>query len=155
MKTRDIKTKNPWKRISARGYMNHGVESIDVSMNAPIDMPFYRIVTQADFLRELHPSGHAINSDVYYPDIWKEEEYEIEDENGQKTGKKGRRLYKELVPRYAFAFQRVILVKQLVHLCGNDIQFDINTENPTEQQESVFNQIRKGWLTKNVEVGFY
>lgn len=115
----------------------------------------FSIVTQGDFLRELYPSGHIINDDHYYPDIWKEEEYEIKDENGEPTGKKGKRYYKELVPRYAFAFQRVILVKQLVHLCGNDIQFDINVDNPTEEQEATFSDIRKGWMRKNMEVAFY
>lgn len=154
MKTKEIKVKRPWKRICATGYMAHG----EVSMGtAPYveDVPVFRIVTQADFMRELHPSGHAINSDEYYPDIWKEEVYAIKDENGNDTGQQGTRLYKEMVPRYAFAFQRVILVKQLVHLCGNDIQFDINVDNPSEKQEKVFSDIRKGWLKKGMEVAFY
>ena len=155
MKTRDIKTKRPWKRICASGYMRHANCVTGDCINMPQEQVFYNIVTQADFLRELHPSGHAINDDTYYPDIWKEETYEITDEYGENTGKQGTRLYKELVPRYAFAFQRIILVKQLVHLCGNDIQFDINEENPTQQQESTFNELRKGWLKKNMEVAFY
>lgn len=155
MRTKDIKTKRPWKRVKPYGYMEHGDFYSGNTPSMPEDIMLFSIVTQGDFLRELHPSGHIINDDHYYPDIWKEEEYEMEDENGEPTGKKGKRYYKELVPRYAFAFQRVILVKQLVHLCGNDIQFDINVENPTDEQESTFNEIRKGWLKKNMEVAFY
>lgn len=152
---KEIKVKRPWKRIKSDGYMMNGAVRADLALNAPQDFLWYRIVTQGDFLRELHPSGHAINNELYYPDIIKEEIYEIRDENGNETGQQGKRYYKELVPRYAFAFQRVILVKQLVHLCGNDIQFDINVDDPTEAQEQTFSQIRKGWLKKNMEVAFY
>lgn len=153
MKTKEIKTKRPWRRIKPSGYMMGG-EAVP-GMTAVNDIPLYSIVTQGDFLRELYPSGHAINDDNYYPDIWKEEIYSIKDENGIDTGQTGKRLYKELVPRYAFAFQRVILFKQLVHLCGNDIQFDINVDNPTAEQAETFSVIRNGWLKKNMEVAFY
>ena len=155
MKARDIKTKKPWLRICPDGYMQSGTVYNTSLPNAPQDFIKYHIVSQADFMRELHPSGHAINSDLFYPDIWKEEVYEILDENGQPTGKQGKKLYKELVPRYAFAFQQIILIKQLVHLCGNDIQFDLNVDDPTEEQEKTFNNIRKGWLKKDMEIAFY
>lgn len=155
MKTRQIKTKKPWLRVKPDGYLMGGMTD-GISAPPCPDIPMiYNIVTQGDFIRELHPSGHAINSDKYYPDIWKEETYAIVDENGNDTGKTGTRLYKELVPRYAFAFQEVILVKQLVHLCGNDIQFEINADTPTDQQESVFSQIRIGWIQKDMELAFY
>ena len=155
MKTKYIKTKRPWLKIKPTGYMNNGEAYGSSLPNAPEDNIMYHIISQADFLRELYPSGHAINSDWYYPDIWKEEVYEITDENGNPTGKQGTRYYKELVPRYAFAFQRIILVKQLVHLCGNDIQFELLEEKPTKKQESIFTEIRKGWLKKDMEVAFY
>ena len=58
----------------------------------------------------------------------------IRDENGDDTGKKIRRIYKELVPRYAFAFQQIITIKQLVHLCGNDIQFELGAACPTDEE---------------------
>ena len=154
VKTKNIKTKKPWKRITPDGYMKQDVAAWG-QLQYVDDVPMFRVVTQADFLRELYPSGHAINSDIYYPDIWREEIYNIKDENGNDTGRTGTRVYKELVPRYAFAFQRVILVKQLVHLCGNDIQFDINVDNHSDAQEKAFTEIRKGWLKKDMEVAFY
>lgn len=155
MKTKNIKTKRPWTRVKPTGYMRGGISFDTANSNAPEDMLSYQIVSQADFLRELYPSGHAINDDEYYPDIRIEETYDIKDEDGISTGKQGTRLYKELVPRYAFAFQRVILVKQLVHLCGNDIQFELNEDAPNQKQEQTFSLIRKGWLKKNMEVAFY
>ena len=154
MDTKDIKTKRPWKRVRSDGYLAHG-QYLTGLINTPQDFLLFDIVTQGDFLRELHPSGHAINNNQYYPDITREEIYEIKDENGNPTGQQGRRYYTEYVPRYAFAFQRVILIKQLVHLCGNDIQFDINVDDPTATQEETFSEIRKGWLKKNMEVAFY
>jgi len=155
MKTKYIKTKRPWLKIKPTGYMRNGEAYGSSLPNVPEDNVIYHIISQADFLRELYPSGHAINSEEYYPDIWKEETYEITDENGNPTGKQVTRLYKELVPRYAFAFQRVILVKQLVHLCGNDIQFELNEDKPSDSQEQTFSFIRKGWFNKDMEVAFY
>lgn len=155
MRLRNIKTKKPWLRVRPNGYMGAGYAYSNPIPNYTETPEMDDIVTQGDFKRELYPSGHRINSDEYYPDIWKEEVYDIKDEYGESTGKQGTRIYKELVPRYAFAFQRVILVKQLVHLCGNDIQFELLEEKPTEVQENAFKSIRKGWLKKDMEVAFY
>ena len=155
MDTRQIKTKRPWVRVKPDGYMKNGTASGMALPNTANDPVFGKIVTQSDFLRELQPSGHAINSDEYYPDILKEEIYSITDEDGNDTGRKGTRIYKEFVPRYAFAFQQIILIKQLVHLCGNDIQFELNEENPTSEQNSLLSNIRKGWLKKDMEIAFY
>lgn len=155
MNTKQIKSKRPWMRIKPDGYLM-GIDTDGTLTNEMPQAPaIFRTVSQADFLRELYPSGHAINSDYYYPDIWREEEYDITDEYGNDTGRKGTRVFKELVPRYAFAFQRIILVKQLVHLCGNDIQFELNEDKPTDEQNDTFSFIRKGWLKKDMEVAFY
>lgn len=137
------------------GYLNHGIFSGPICPTDPVDNLSFRIVTQADFLREYYPSGHAINDPSVYPDIYREEEYDITDENGDKTGKKGVRIYKESVPRYAFSFQQIILVKQCVHLCGNDIQSELNVDKRTTEQEDIYNSIREGWLKKDMEVAFY
>ena len=95
MDTRQIKTKRPWVRVKPDGYMKNGTASGMALPNTANDPVFGKIVTQSDFLRELQPSGHAINSDEYYPDILKEEIYSITDEDGNDTGRKGTRIYKE------------------------------------------------------------
>ena len=137
------------------GYLNHGIFSGPICPTDPVDNLSFRIVTQADFLREYYPSGHAINDPSVYPDIYREEEYDITDENGDKTGKKGVRIYKESVPRYAFSFQQIILVKHCVHLCVNDIQSELNVDKRTTEQEDIYNSIREGWLKKDMEVALY
>lgn len=155
MRTRDIKSKRPFRRIRPDGYISHGRFSSLGNAEMPSDVINFDIVTQADFLREFYPTGHAINDPTIYPDIWREEDIPVLDESGNDTGKNTRRLYKELVPRYAFAFQQIITVKHLVHLCGNDVQFELNSTKTTEKENEDFAIYRTGWLKKDMEIAFY
>lgn len=155
MRTRDIKTKRIWRRVRPNGYLAHGRFTSISEPNMPNDILEFETVTQADFLREYYPSGHAINDPTIYPDIYREEETDITDNEGNPTGKKRKQIYKELVPRYSFAFQQIIATKQIVHLCGNDIQFELNKEKPTPDEEGNFCLFREGWLKKDMEIAFY
>lgn len=156
MELKDIKTKKAWRKILPLGYHSEGIVSSFGDFNtSQFDNCMYQVVTQSDFLREFYPSGHIINDPNVYPDIYREEFIDQVDDEGNKTGKQTRRLYRELVPRYAFSFQQIITVKQIVHLCGNDIQFELNVSNPTETQSSLYNSIREGWSSKDMEVAFY
>ena len=155
MNRREIKTKRPWKRIRPEGYMRSGWFSDGYEPLLTNDACMYTIVTQSDFLREYYPSGHVINDPTVYPDIYREEEEPIYDVNGEPTGKTARKIYKELVPRYAFAFQQIIAVKQIIHLCGNDMQFELNKENPTDEEAKTFTLFREGWLKKDMEIAFF
>lgn len=155
MKKREIKTKRPWKRIRPSGYISHGRFTSLEEPAMPYDSMEYDIITQSDFLREFYPTGHAINDPSIYPDIYREEVIQITDENGEPTGKTKKQIYKELVPRYSFAFQQIIATKQIVHLCGNDIQFELNKEQPTGEEENDFSLFREGWLKKDMEIAFY
>lgn len=155
MKVRDIKSKKPWKRIRPDGYGDHGgVVASDID-STPLDNLCFEIVTQSDFIREFYPSGHAINDRSVYPDIFREEVVPVLDESGQDTGRVTKRLYREPIPRYAFAFQQIITVKHLVHLCGNDVQFELNSVKASDEEINVFSQYRKGWLKKDMEIAFY
>lgn len=155
MDKRDIKTKRPWKRIRPEGYMRHGTFMADNEPPSQNDPCYYTMVTQSDFMREYYPSGHVINDHEVYPDIYRMEEEPVLDENGEPTGKTSRRIYKELVPRYSFAFQQIITVKQTVHLCGNDIQFELTKDKPSEKDIKDFLLFKEGWLKKNMEIAFF
>lgn len=155
MNTREIKTKRPWKRVLPQGYMQHGIFKFGDDFTPPVENLQYAIVTQADFLKEYYPSGHAINDEHYYPDIYRSTAEPIYDADGNDTGRSKTVTYKECVPRYAFAFQQIITTKQLVHLCGNDIQFELNVAEPTQEQQDDFKVFREGWLGKDMEVAFY
>lgn len=122
-------------------------------------MPYDRLssdmLTQSDMLRQYYPSGHVINDPMIYPDIYREQDEPVYDENGHDTGKTVRRVYRECVPRYAFAFQQIIALKQIIHLTGNDIQFEINTSRPTESEIRQYADFRQGWLAKDSEIAFF
>ncbi|GAE83327.1 phage portal protein [Bacteroides reticulotermitis] len=156
MKARDIKTKRVWKRVQPTGYLQQGrfssVEEPSVCLDENLT---FQVITQADFMREFYPSGHSINDPVLYPDVYREEMEPVLDENGESTGKMKRNIYRELVPRYSFAFQQIIALKQIIHGTGNDIQFQLNTTNPTQDQTDAFYLFRAGWLEKDMEIAFY
>ena len=155
MNTRSLFRKRPWIRVLPDeyppiGYPQHRavVYSVDGEM-------LNSVITQADMLREFFPSGHKIMSPIYYPDIFREEIAPVYDEEGNDTGKKTRRTYREVVPRYSFAFQQVIALKQMIHLCGNDVQFELTGSSPTSAENSFFKEFRSGWLSKGMETVFF
>lgn len=152
---RQIKTKKPWGRITPKFNPFPRSFTMDSQLDMPEESPAFHMVTQADFLRELHPSGHKIFSPEYYPDIWRKETVAVVDENGNPTGQTQENTYCEPLPRYAFAFQQIIMYKQLTHLCGNDIQFDHTSKTASKSEEDLLDSFREGWLSKDQEIAFY
>lgn len=142
-KLRDLLTKKPFTRILPDGHYDHGYVWNEVSeMPVTHDRLHRKIVTQEDFLRELDPAGHLINDKELFPDIWQENE-----EDGK--------WYIQEIPRYAFSYQQIILVKHLTHLCGNDIQFELSDKKVDDETNKVFNEFKNGWANKNMEVAWY
>lgn len=140
---RELLTKRPFTRVLPDGHYDHGYVMDEVS-EVPVtkDRIRRKIVTQEDFLRELDPAGHLINDKELFPDIWQQNE-----EDG--------RWYIQEIPRYAFSYQQIILVKHLTHLCGNDIQFEISDESVSDETRKVFTSFKNGWANKNMEVAWY
>lgn len=151
---RQLLVKKPWARVNPDGYIAHG-EYYAHTLTTPEDPLKKDILTQGDFLREYYPSGHKINSPLWYPDIYREVEEPVYDENGERTGKFVKRLYKECVPRYAFAFEQIITLKQTIHLTGNDVQCDFSITKPTDAESSLYEELRQGWIIKDMEVMLY
>lgn len=150
MNTRELLTRQPWRRIKPK------LVATPLALADGMDETgLYDYFTEIDWLREYYPSGHKINSPFYYSDIYREVWEDVLDDEGNPTGKKQRMIYKELVPRYAFAFEQIIALKQIVHLTGNDIQCELNIKKPTPEQKNVYDEIRMGWSDKNMELAFY
>lgn len=142
-KKRMLLAKKPFTRIKSEGHGGHGLINGAVGERPmPIDTLTRIQVTQEDFLRELDPFAHLIYDREYYPDIWRQNE-----EDG--------RWYIEEVPRYAFAFQRIILTKHLTHLCGNDIVFELADYYDDPDMVKVLDSVRRGWNKKNMEEAWY
>lgn len=140
---RELLTKKPFTRVKPNGHYNHGERFGNVMEETETpDFLHRKIVTQEDFLRELDPYGHLINDREYYPDI-----YRRNPEDGK--------WYLEEVPRYAFAFQSVILYKQLTHLTGNDIQFELADKKDDVNARHIYNAFKRGWQERNMETAWY
>lgn len=140
---RGLLTKKPFTRILPNGHYDHGYVFNNTSELPDIHDTLQRkIVTQEDFLRELDPAGHLINDKELYPDIW------------QKNSEDGR-WYVQEIPRYAFSYQQIILVKHLTHLCGNDIHFELSDKSVSSEKTKIFNAYRDGWANTNMEIAWY
>ena len=138
-KLRDIMTKKAFVRISPVGYANQGT-TIDGNVQDN-DRPLWQVVSQADFLREYYPSGHAINDPLYYPDK-------------QKTTPEGKIIIERVI-RCSFPLQKVITTKQVIHLCGNDIRFELTELKETEKQKETFFKLKKGWQLKHTDAKWF
>lgn len=142
-KLRDILTKKPFTRILPDGQYEHGEFWGDAPETAvKQDRLRKKIVTQEDFMRELDPAGHAINDKSLFPDIWR-----LNDEDNK--------WYIQEIPRYAFSFQQIILIKHLTHMCGNDIQFELSDKKVSDAARETFTAHRNGWANKNMEIAWY
>lgn len=139
---REIRVKEPFKRVTPFGYLSGRLINDDSGAVPVDDRLIYQIVSQADFLREYEPTGHRVNDPIAYPDKKRKDP-----ETGQ--------VYTEYMVRCAFAFQRIISVKQLTHLCGNDIQFDLADNKDDKGINQTFFTFRKGWAKKDMEIAWY
>lgn len=140
---KEILLKEPFRRIMpSDAPRNPYVVYGDHFATSPNDRVAYQILSQADFLREYYVTGHKINSRQYYPDREK-----VDEDTG--------RITLEIMSRCAFPFQYIITIKQLAHLCGNNIEFKISTPLPTQSEYKTLDLFMQGWIHKNMEVAWY
>lgn len=138
---RSILTKKPFTRINPLVREHQKVTTAEYIAPAHTT-EVYDVIPQEEFLKEYYPTGHKINSDVYYPDKVKYDD-------------RTKQYFKERVFRASFPFQQIITAQQLVHLCGNDVHLELTgAHNSKEEKETMF-ELRKGWLDKNIEIAFY
>lgn len=140
IKLKDVLIKKAFTRITPFGY-GQGAISI-LPEDGGNDKPQWKIVTQADFLREYYPDGHLINDPVYYPD-----KISIDPDT--------KKPYMEKVFRCNFPFQKIITTKQLIHLCGNDIRLEITEPKESDSTKADFFTFKKGWQMKHTERAWY
>ena len=139
---KEILVKKPFKRITSIGYQEGDLYKNGMDANSDYDDAIYQIVSQTDFMREFEPTGHLINNPFVYPD-----KERIDPESGK--------TYKERMVRCAFAFQRIITVKQLSHLCGNDVQFEMPSSKDDKKTNETFFKFKEGWSVKNMEIAWF
>ena len=140
IKLKEVLTKKAFTRITPFGY-GQGAISI-LPEDGGIDRPQWKIVTQADFLREYYPDGHLINDPAYYPDT-------------QNIDPETNKTYIVRVFRCSFPFQKIVTTKQLIHLCGNDIRLELAEPREDAKLKAAFFQFKKGWQMKHTEHAWY
>lgn len=142
----DILTRKPFSMVLPDGYLKQRNYLQGQQVVEPIDRLTMRVVTQADFLRQYYPSGHAINDPTIFPDIYKRDP-------------ETKKFYVQPITRCSFAFQQIITTKQIVHIVGNDIQMELAEKSDEEkvEEENVMNllKFRTGWLEKSMELRFF
>lgn len=143
---KEILVREPFFEILPSGYKLHRTVKRGQRVVEPQDRPTMKVLTQADFLRMYYPSGHAINDPTLYPDI-------------VKFDKEAKKYYVQPIMRTAFAFQKVIATKQIVHIVGNDVQFELSgrveSELKEKQKQLDLITFRQGWLDMDMEYNFY
>lgn len=143
---REILTRQPFFEVMPQGGYANRIVKRGQNVSEPNEEPYLRVITQADFLRQYYPTGHKIMDKIAYPDIYKK------DPDTDKW-------YMQPITRVAFAFQRTIATKQVVHICGNDIQFELSgkAKNEKDEIENALSliKLKQGWLDMNMEFHFY
>lgn len=143
---RDLCTKKPWYEVTPKGYKKHNAGERKIGTH-DIPMPDDEVSvipkTQADFLREYYPSGHRIMNEEEYPDVWKRDP-------------ETKKYYRQPIQRTAFAFQQLIATKHILHMTGNDIQFEIaqgrDAESKEEELQKQLIAFKKTWLLADMEI---
>lgn len=159
---RDILVKKPWYEPLPYGYMTHGVDAGTFEKDEvpePDDEMYKKVKTQDDFLREYYPTSHSIFDESKYPDILKKGPANLlnpDDPNDPLYGKT--KWYVQKIQRTAFAFQQLIAVKHILHLTGNDVQFELASDpskNNDEMMQNLLTRFKMGWLMADMEIRMY
>lgn len=159
---REILTKKPFFTISStRNVMSMTpVTDKHNTVDKDNDKALYYILSQEEMLRQYYPSGHKINNELLFPDIWKKD---------PETNK----WYKQSITRCALAFQQIITTKHIIHIVGNDVQFELSEDEKYSQKDGLDGELeasielqdddstkllsifKSGWIDLDMEIRFY
>lgn len=137
----DVLLKKPFVRVNPPSADATPISMLDKQPVYENDITFKQ-VSQGLFMTEFHPSGHKINSEIFYP-------------NKITYDEEKKRFFTQNIQRVAVPLQQVITTQQLVHLTSNDINIELTESNPSESDVNNLFLIKKGWLDKNMETAFY
>lgn len=132
--------KQPFYRgydLNSKSYYKCLLKSVGLNETIEASIPRIkkRIITQDEFLMELEPSNHKVLYDQNVPSItmkldnggWAEIEYK----------------------KMAVSYQKNILDKQVMHLCGFPMLFTLMDANPTDKQKEDYVTYKQYWKLRN------
>lgn len=134
--------KQYWLRAMTNGSSGSVLVNSDKGSNTYYeDSMLYAGIKQSEFMKEYEPTSHKIMSSDFYPDILK-------------FDKDGVPFY-EKITRVPFAFQQIILTKQLTALCGNPTRFRVPNAKLNSKVEETFAEWKEGWAVKDMDILIY
>lgn len=159
---REILTKKPFFTISSTRNVMSMTPITDKhnTVDKENDKALYYILSQEEMLRQYYPSGHKINNELLFPDIWKKD---------PETNK----WYKQSITRCALAFQQIITTKHIIHIVGNDVQFELSEDEKSSRKYGLDGELessielqdddstkllsifKSGWIDLDMEIRFY
>ena len=131
--------KKPFTRGSDRHTSEDapGDNTARVGDKIPASVPNFErtIITQDRYLAELDPACHDVLFDDNIPSI---------------TAKLKDGSFVDIkFEKMAVPFQKMILNKQVQHLCTYDIQFTLDNNDPTDEEKEAFATFKKYWKRRN------
>lgn len=135
----DLIKKKPFTRGSDRITREQapGNKTSRVGEKVAATVPEYErdIITQDRYLAELDPACHDVLFDNNIPSI---------------TAKLNDGSFVEIEFRkMSVPFQKMILNKQVQHLCTYDIQFTLDNNDPSDEEKEAFATFKKYWKRRN------
>lgn len=130
--------KKPFTRGTDRYVPKNEPDNSAVGEVQKAELPDFErnVISQARYLAELDPACHDVLFDDNIPSI---------------TAKLTDGSYIEIeFKKMAVPFQRAILKKQVLHLCGHDLQFTLDNDAPDEQEIKDFATFKKYWKRRNM-----
>lgn len=148
MNVNELLTKKPFYRVQNSGLFTKSAKYVAYMKykEKPIKG---MVMSQTDFLEEYYPSGHKINSELFFPENYNYGEVILED------GSKRETMYREETFRVAVPLQKVIALQHLVHLYGNDVHHELSDSKVSDELNDLFMNFQMGWLAKNIDVALY
>ena len=133
-----LKTK-PFTRGMTVAYNDSQTPTISLTGTVTATLPNIRLntVTQAQFMAELDVNAHKVLFDENIPS------FTVKHKNG---GFVEIEQYRIPIP-----FQKLILNKQVRHLCVNTINHTLLNTKPTDKQQENFIRFKQAWVEKNME----
>lgn len=115
---------------------NDGTVMVGEAVTASLPTDEFIPISQSRFRKELDPACHDVLFDDNIPSI---------------TAKTNDGSFVELkFKKMAVPFQKMIMQKHVLHLCGYDIQFTLDNKDATEQQLKDFATFKQYWKKRNM-----
>lgn len=115
--------------------MDEGVAKVGERTAARLPEHTKNVVSQSQFAYELDPNCHKVLFDTNIPSI---------------TAKTNDGNYYEIeFKKMGVPWQKRIMTKQFLHLCGNPTQFTLCSDNPTDEEMDDFATFKRYWKSRN------